>query len=481
MPHSSMRTRLTLWYVAFFGILLGVSGTMVYQLLARNRVERLESRLELAVRSLASSLEHEIEEHAGVPLGESSFQRVLAGTHRITFPDLTVRISQGSRMVAEMHDPSGAAIPPQAWSDTKVLKAGERRNWSLSGRRYYAECVAFAGSSSPYHFVGSLSQSQTDQENAALRNAFVLGLPVPLLLAAVGGWWLARQSFNPVHQIIDAVERITPSALERRLPVPSSDRQLARLAQTFNSLLARLEQAFRQQRQFMADASHELRTPVSIAHAASQIALDVPNRPEQDYREALAIVDGQMQRMSRTVRDMFLLARADSGFAPLELTKFYLDELLAGSIRAARILAGAQGITLVCSASEEAPYCGDETLLQQAVMILLDNAIRFSSPGGTVTVSLIRQANSQWAITVKDAGPGVAVDQQERIFERFYRGDASRARAGDTHAGAGLGLPIARWIAQAHGGSLNLVSSGPDGSTFLLILGSAAARPSHAC
>ena len=194
----------------------------------------------------------------------------------------------------------------------------------------------------------------------------------------------------------------------------------------------------------MADASHELRTPVATARTAASVALQQPHREEDEYRETLAIVEQQTARLSRIVDDMFTLARADEGNYPVHTMPMYLDEVVDDVVRAARVLASPRNIAIE-AATRSASFNGDEQLIRRLIVNLLDNAIRHTPAGTTVRVEL-EQTSSGYALSISDQGPGVPPDVLPRIFERFYRGDASRGRA-HADGGAGLGLALARWIA----------------------------------
>jgi signal transduction histidine kinase len=244
------------------------------------------------------------------------------------------------------------------------------------------------------------------------------------------------------------------------------------LAETFNELLARLNVSFDQQRQFMADASHELRTPLSVMQTTTQVTLGQTQRAESEYRDALALIDAQLRRLARIVADMFTLARADAGHRPLEMTDFYLDELLVETVSAAQVLGGRSGVNVTLQTPAETPYCGDEGLLRQMILNLLDNAIKHTPPKGTVNVQLAQRENAV-ELAVADTGTGILPEAQPHIFERFYRVDAARSRSASTPtngSGAGLGLSIARWVAEAHHGQLELQHSGPEGSVFVATL-----------
>ena len=455
---KSIRARLTLWYVAVFSVILAVSGFVVFSRLAESRYERLDARLELADRVLAASLKHEIEEHEGKAPGEASFRSVLVTIHQLTFPGQAVTIMQNGRVVGQKPDSSGRRIPRGA------LGAAHLGAWSDRGWRYQTLRINLPKDGT-YLFVAGESEIDTEREVETLRRAFLLGVPIAVLLSALGGYWLARKSLAPVVVISQTVESITSRNLDRRVPILNPADELGLLSQTFNRLLERLGHAFEQQRRFMADASHELRTPVSVAHTATEVTLEQPQRTESEYRDALEIIDGQLRRLKRVVEDMFLLARADSGAAPLRPSKFYLDELLADTVKAARVLGAKRGVAVEAAAMEESFCCADESLVRQLVMILLDNGVKYAHPGGRVVVRLGQDAHS-YRIEVEDDGPGIPPDCQELIFNRFYRADKARSRASGTSGGAGLGLSIGRWIAGAHGGALRLVRSGPHGTIF---------------
>ena len=291
-----------------------------------------------------------------------------------------------------------------------------------------------------------------------------------LIVAGFGGWFLVRRSLSPVMSMADRARQIGGENLSERLPVANPRDELGRLAATFNELLGRLERSLGQQRQFMADASHELRTPVATSRTAASVALQQPHRDEQDYRQTLEIIEQQTARLSRVVDDMFTLARADAGNYPIRKMPMYLDEVIDDIVRAARVVATTKGVTVDNALTvRSASFDGDEELIHRMVGNLIANAIRHAPPRTSVRVDLDRSA-SGYVIAVRDQGPGVSDDIRPYIFERFYRGDASRQRGPLAHDGAGLGLALARWIARSHGGEVDLVRSSESGSTFVVAL-----------
>ncbi|MBO0727569.1 MAG: HAMP domain-containing protein, partial [Blastocatellia bacterium] len=326
------------------------------------------------------------------------------------------------------------------------------------------------------------------EELAMLKRVFMVAIPLALLVAGLGGFFLARKSLTPVVAMSEQARQISAENLGQRLPVANPRDELGKLAYTFNELLARLDASFDMQRQFMADASHELRTPLSVMRTTAQVTLERPRRDENEYRSALAMIDDQTRRLAHIVGDMFTLARADAGRRPLAYGVFYLDELIAETARAASVLAARKGVKVETEWSPEIFYYGDEHLLRQMILNLLDNAIKHTPAGGCVRVS-VNQSGSTCEVVVADTGDGIPVEAQPHIFDRFYRVDKARSRA-DTNinrvnganeangangangagGGAGLGLSIARWVAEAHGGTIRLVHSDPTGTVFAIAL-----------
>jgi two-component system, OmpR family, sensor kinase len=223
--------------------------------------------------------------------------------------------------------------------------------------------------------------------------------------------------------------------------------------------------AFESQRQFTADAAHELRTPLAVIISEADVALSRERQPGE-YQESLRVVKDEARRLARVVDDMLDLARADAGAQTLRRDEFYLNDLVDECCRAARSLAGPKRVALCAEPSPDVPYFGDEELLRRMLMNLLNNAVKYTPEGGEVRVSLESQ-NGRATITVADTGVGLTPEEAERVFDRFYRADKARSRA---EGGTGLGLPIARWVAEAHRGSITLHSEPGHGSSFTVTL-----------
>lgn len=460
-----MRTKLTLWYVGVLALVLLVFSAGVYALTARKLNARLDAGLRTTVEGTARLFIHEKEE------GDTDEHAAASAFRKYYYP----------RQAAAFFDQAGHLLKEQPLGTLQAtLPAGALER---AGLQFYLQAEAqtddglrvavqrlSTGPSNAVFLVVSQPYSDVFDELELLGGILAAATPLALLLVAAGGWFLARRALAPVVAMSAQARQISGTNLTERLPVANPRDELGQLAATFNEMLARLQDAFERQREFMADASHELRTPLSVMHMAAQVTLGQPHRHESEYRDALRLIDGHTTRLSRIVADMFTLARADAGRRPLHPTDFYLDELVSETVQAARLLAAAKNIRVEWAEPGETRFRGDEDLLRQLLLNLLDNAIKFTPAEGCVNVSLHRSAKS-CEITVTDSGAGIAPEAQPRIFERFFRVDKARARGENgAGSGAGLGLSIALWIAEAHDGKLELQHSDSKGSTFTVVL-----------
>ena len=467
MMIHSVRLRLAAWYAGTFAVFVLAFAVAAYWFLGHTTRERIDEHLAETAAAAGGALEKERLEVADDRLAATRVVEDFA------FRDIGVAIYDGdSRTLLAASQPYAAIAETRAtpWSASatfvddstpllRTLRSGDQ------GVSAYAVPLRTASRT----FVIETTQPLR-AHTAALaeaRIALLIGIPLGLLLATVGGYLLGRKSLQPVVAMGDAAARIGATTLRERLPVVNTRDELGRLAGVFNDLLGRLDRSFEQQRRFMADASHELRTPVAIIKGEAELALSREERSLAELREALETVHRESRRLTRIVDDLFLLARANAGDQPIIAAPLYLEEVVAESVHASRTLAAAAGVTVRYLPEGELPFQGDAGLLRRMLDNLIGNAIKFSPRGATVDVSAAR-ADGVYSIEVRDTGPGIPADAQPRIFERFYRarpgqGDESTR---DWSAGAGLGLPIARWIAEAHGGQLDLTRSDATGTTF---------------
>ncbi|HEX8071114.1 MAG TPA: heavy metal sensor histidine kinase [Pyrinomonadaceae bacterium] len=476
---DSTRARLTLWYTGVLALALVVFAAVTYAYLARAARGRTDQSLADTANAVVSSFTTEMEDEN--QSGDAAAAEVARAFH---FDDRQAIILDDAGRVLAATDAAANARGRHAWPPAPVLlqsaggllAAATRQGRAYAtlpahsvGIRAYAASINSLGRA--YTVVVAQSLHEQDEELAQARRAFYLAVPFALLCASLGGYFLARKSLAPIVAMGARAARIGAANLGERLPVGNERSELGRLAQTFNELLARLDLSFEQQRRFMADASHELRTPVAIVCGESEVALSQTRRSVEEYRESLAILHDEGRRLTRIVEDLFLLARADAGQYRPAATPFYLDEAVGECVRAVRSLATQHGLELHYRPPEdELPLRGDEGLVRRMVLNLLDNAIKYTPRGGQVRVRLER-ADADYKISVTDTGRGIPAEARPHIFERFYRADKARPRDGATDgSGAGLGLAIALWVAELHGGRITLKRTDNSGTTFVVSL-----------
>jgi two-component system, OmpR family, sensor kinase len=465
---ETVRARLTAWYVSVLAVVLIAFSLGVYAFLAQALHARVDEGLRSVLEIAATSLTHDAAE------GQDP-----ADAARSTVAELSNRLQRlaihdaGGRLLARSGDEPEDLHLPGDLRDARVrLYTVPEDPGDDDFYRVAVWRARIPPAGATYVIAAAQSLEPIEHELHSVRRIMLRAVPLALLAAGLGGWFLARKSLAPVVAMAEQARRMGAADVAGTLPVANPRDELGRLAAAFNELLTRLAAAFTRQRQFMADASHELRTPLAALRTAASVALRPPRREEAEYRQALEVVADQSRRLTRIVEDMFTLARADAGDQPLRSGRLYLDELVSDTARAAEVLARPRGITIAVAAAPEAPFEGDEDLLRRMVQNLLDNAIRFSPPASAVEVALSAPPG-EYHITVSDQGPGIAPEHQPQLFERFYRADAARSRGQEraaTGSGAGLGLAIARWIAEAHRGTLRLARSGKDGATFEIVL-----------
>jgi heavy metal sensor kinase len=307
---------------------------------------------------------------------------------------------------------------------------------------------------------------QVHQTLVLFRGYLLMLAPLLLLAAASGGFWLSRKALSPVDAITRTARTINAANLSDRLERLTTGDELQRLSDTLNEMLGRIEQAFIRVTQFTADASHELRTPISLIRTEAEIALR-RSRGDAEYREALRHILLEAERTSALVEELLSLARADSGRETLRISSVDLSTIVREVSEQWRELMAARNLTFTCDVTdEELAVLGDRNALQRLLTVLLDNAAKYTPAPGTVDLHL-EMTGELAAIRVSDSGIGIALEDQPKIFDRFYRADKARSR---NLEGAGIGLAIAQWIVQQHKGSITVQSSPGKGSTFLVQL-----------
>jgi len=287
-------------------------------------------------------------------------------------------------------------------------------------------------------------------------------LPFVLLIAGMGGYWLSGRAMKPVYDIASTAHGISEQNLSKRLAVPLADDELRHLSETLNAMLIRLEGAFRRITQFTADASHELRTPVAVIRTTSELILE-RHRPVEEYEEMVRKILVESEITTELIENLLTLARADANATQINLLPVDMCDVVREAILGAQLLAERRKLEFSSSMEpEELIVLADKQSLRRLIVVLLDNAIKYTAPGGSVHLALKSNA-TQAVLEVKDTGIGIASEDLPHIFDRFYR--AANARNLDVD-GSGLGLPIAQWIASMHYANIEVISVLGQGSAF---------------
>jgi heavy metal sensor kinase len=453
---DSVRARLTFWYAGTLAAALVGAFAVGYVVYGRSLERRLQQSLRASAAALSILMADELLE------GEPPPQAAESTVRESGLPDRAVTILDANGQVLASRDGvvagRGPASDAPGAPDT-VWRFNVHDEGNVE--RAVQEVVAHDGRR--YTVLVALSLEPLREDLALFRRTALLVVPAAMLLAALGGWILTGRTLAPVVVMCDEARQIGERDLDRRLPVLNPRDELGALAATFNDLIGRLQTSLARQRRFVADASHELRTPLSIVRSAATLTLDRPTREEHEYRAALQLVASESRRLSRLVDDMLTLARADAGRYPVQVARLCLAEMLMDVARVGTLLGEPRSIRVSFSFPGEAIFRGDEDLLRRMMLNLVENAEAHSPPASVVGLDLAAR-DGQWEIRVRDQGPGIPPAEQARVFERFYRGE------GSAPGGAGLGLAIARWIAQVHHGALRIEQSAASGTTVLVCL-----------
>lgn len=459
MNRRSIRFRLAVWYSAVLALALvafgGASWLAIRHALFHTVDETLRDRVE-GVRHFMSEqigalsveeIRDEFKEHSVLGPGGDLFQVCDA---QGVWLYRSAPLENGDVAI-----PLPQSLPPQGVSEDRTVGGAELR--------FLARQVEVLGR--PYTIQVAVPMHELREGLSGYAWALMILIPVVLSIATAGGWWMSRRALQPVDQIIDAARSIGEQSLARRLPVPETEDELQRLSETLNQMLGRIEGAFRRVTEFTADASHELRTPVALMRTTAEVALRKP-RTNEDYRQALEDVHAESIRTTELIENLLTLARADAGKAALERREIDLCPIVREASQQGQKLAQAKNLGFRADIPDAAVRAlGDASALRRLLLIVIDNAVKYTTEG-EITVRL-SSANGRPEIQVSDTGVGISESDLARVFERFYRADKSRNR---DSGGAGLGLSIAKWIADVHQGAIEATSEPNRGSTFLITL-----------
>jgi signal transduction histidine kinase len=465
----SIRLRLALWYGGLFGAILLLVSLLTYALHARGHYDDRDRLLITSATHAASGVSSAADE---LHLGSGTNIEIVL---QLYDDQETLReTSVGGEAVPLLSprtilaSPAGPAFDWLAGLSpgTGMLSAAAEGAFGLvsgSGQRWRAYVLPIGSSASGY-VVALAPLGRLDASIAAFRISLLMIGLAGLVAALGGGWAIAGHALRPLDQMTHTAGMIAQARdISQRVEMPPMRDELGRLAETFNAMLASLEEASRAQQRFVADASHELRAPLTVIQGNLEFLERHPEMPAAERAEVLGEVKHETSRLTRLVADLLALARADAGLS-IGRALVDLDSVVLETFKTIRPLAHGQTLTL--DPFEPIQVVGDEDRLRQLVLILLDNAIKYTPVGGSVTLGL-SQYDGRAEIVVRDTGVGIPPNDLPHVFERFYRADPARSR---DPGGTGLGLPIARWIAEQHGGTIAMQSAPGHGTTVTVQL-----------
>jgi heavy metal sensor kinase len=445
-----IRVRLTAWYFVVLGVILSLFGLIAYFAMRasihrtvdeelRTRMEGVRRLIDRTAKYGTEDLQRELREHS--VLVEGALLQVSDQQGNWLYRSASMIRHEVPRIQATTAEPATVLFKN---APLRVLEASV----NVENQSYLIQVAAELDDFyDALHRFGAL---------------LLVSIPIFLLCATVGGYWLSRRALAPVDQITRTARNISVQNLSSRLVVPKTRDELQRLSETLNGMLERLEAAFKKITQFTADASHELRTPVALMRTRAELSLRKP-RSAEEYRDALAQVHSELEKTSSLVEKLMLLARADYGAETLQLAPTNLGEIVRDACDQGATLAESKKINFHRNIPQEPVWIeADPHALGRLFLILIDNAVKYTPPGGRVEVVVRSEGRSALGV-VRDTGIGIAEEDLPHVFERFYRADKARSRES---GGVGLGLSIGRWIAEAHAGTIEVQSSLGHGSVF---------------
>jgi heavy metal sensor kinase len=452
MTPVSIRLRLTAWYAAVLLVSLLLFGFGMWFTLYQRLVAGIDTRLDQRAHGLAMSLMNETGDR------QHLYQEVREASEDV--PDGTV---------FELRDSTGALL--QSTSDSiafpRILLASPSGHLTLQvdGTRFRTATVPLTSGGEMFQLRVAIPLSEVEAVTRVFRYVLLGLIPAVLALASLGGYWLSRRALRPVDQITAAARSISVQNLSQRIAVARTGDELQRMADTWNDVLGRLDIAVKRIRQFTADASHELRTPLALIRGTAELALRRDREPKE-YRKFLRDIESEAGRMTALTESLLTVARSDAGGTEIALADTDLNRLVDSVAGQNQELAAAKDIRLTAQAGPlPAIVRADASAIRRILLILLDNALKYTPPGGSITLETRVRADGV-LLAVEDTGEGIAADALPHIFERFYRADSARGSGG----GFGLGLSIAQAIAQAHGSEIQAASTPGAGARFCLFL-----------
>lgn len=455
----SFKVRLTLWYALVTTLVLGIVAVTAYEVVEH----RLEAELDRQLRIDFDLVEAQLDTDA-----RGAIRYLVHGAHG---DEGFARLSAWFEVWSERGEVLLRHWPVPEANITNALPAPA----GASLRFYEVELepdvhVRLMERPARVQDTGVIMRLFRDESDmrrtlSEIVEVFVLVLPLAVLAASLGGYWMARRSLRPVAAMAEQAQKITMESLAARLPNPNPGDEFGQLATVFNATLRRLENSFVELKRFTADASHELRTPLTSLRAVGEVALRRSQTPEE-LRETISSMLEEAERLDALTASLLTLARLESEVPALARERVDVFELSREVCATLAVLAAEKEQTIECGGSKAVAAIADKVLLRQALLNIVHNAIRYSPRGSSIRLETTRAAGAA-GISISDQGPGIPKEHQEKIFERFYRVDKARSRQDGGH---GLGLAIAKWSVERQGGRIEVHSDGASGSIFRILL-----------
>jgi heavy metal sensor kinase len=463
----SVRSRLTLWYVVALSVLLLSYAAGALFVLFLNMREQRDHNLLEDVETVKEQIKSQ--SNGSIALELHHGEEGDPGLHRF----VEIWSPEGS-LLYRTPQLQGQALgaPPIPGEGTGRLRPASER--LPNGLRVRVASSAYV--IGPRRVILRVANNEQNlwRELRELATVLIIGLPIGVLLAGFGGYVLARKALAPIDAMAEQAETISAERMSERLSIRDPEDELGRLATVFNAMLARLQGAFDQLRRFTADASHELRTPLTAIRSVGEVALQ-NHKSQTEYRDVIGSMLEEVDRLTRLVESLLTLSRADAGHVQLQCAHRSLLTLALEARSLVEVLAEEKHQMIDVECHADLIVSADRLILRQAIVNLLDNAIKYSPANSRIVLRVARATGNRATLDVIDQGPGIPVEHQPYIFDRFYRVDKARTRE---WGGAGLGLSITRWAVEAHGGKVTFLSREEGGSKFRVSLPLIATKPS---
>jgi len=476
---KSIRARIVFLFVIIFGVTLSIFAGSLYFLYARQSAQNFDLNLSNDALEIVGRIRGDVLLEQEIISG--LIQRPLTGnfgTNRyVQVLSISGNVILRSTDLADNPLPIDIEVFRLALTQRQVFEnLGDSLSHGLGAKgRLRMVTYPVFDNGMPRYFIQVASDTAVLNESLLqLRLLLFISVPLAMLLAALGGFYVAKKAFDPIDRIVRTARSISARHLDTRLDIGAVDDEVTRLSKTLNEMFDRIEEAFNLQKQFTADASHELKTPLTILLGEIEVALNNPRTPE-DYQNILTSAVEEIRRITKIVDDLLTIARLESGQLPLHKHPIRVDELLLDSISRTSGYASRHAISMSYEVqnksdheSEEVFVDGDRDKLLSVFINLLDNAIKYSNPGGTIKV--LQTIEDKFArLEITDKGIGISTTDLPHVFDRFYRADKSRSTS-SLQRGSGLGLSISRFLVEAHGGTITMESIEGKGTTVIVKL-----------